>query len=81
MLIRTHDVLYWSLPTPCLARVRGLVLVGEKAFAAVSLLTAVSDGCFEVGQLEERIVECVVIERTLAYIELAPGRFKVLMPA
>ena len=55
------------------------LLVGEKAFVAVSFLIAVSDGCFEI--LEERIVECVVLEGTLTYIELAPGRFKVLMPA
>ena len=55
------------------------MLVGEKAFVAVSFLIAVSDGCFEI--LEERIVECVVLEGILAYIELAPGRFKVLMPA
>ena len=78
MLMRMHDVVYWSLPTIGLGRVRGFVLVGEKAFAEVSLLAAVSDGCFE--QLEECLfVECAVIEYTLAYVELAPGRFKVLM--
>ena len=79
MLIRMHDVVYWSLPNLGLGRVRGLVLVGEKAFVAVSFLIAVSDGRFEI--LEECIVECVVLEGTFAYIELAPGRFKVLMPA
>ena len=76
-----QSVVYWTLPSFGLGRVRGVVMHEEKAFASVALLTAVADGCFEVGELDELLVECAVIEGSLAYIELAPDRIKVLMPA
>ena len=79
--IGIQNVVYWTQPSFGLGRVRGIVVNEGKAFASVAVFTDAADGCFEVGELEELLVDCVVIEGALAYIELGPDRIKVLMPA
>ena len=80
MIFPQPAVLYWTQPSLGLARVRCIVLIEDKAFASVALLVAVGDGCFGERELQERLVECAIIEGALAYIEVAPNRIKVLMP-
>ena len=77
---RARDVVHWVLDGDRLGRVRGIVQHEGKAFASVTTLSPLPDGTFSCADLREALVECVVLEGSLPYIEIGEHTFKVLMP-
>ena len=78
--IAVKVVVYVTLDCRHFGRVRGMVQHSGKGFASIAMLSHMDDGCFSWRTLDERLVECAVLEGTLAYIEPSPDTIKVLAP-
>ena len=79
--LRARDVVHWVLDgRRHLGRVRGIVTYEGKAFASVAALSPLPDGTCSCAVLREMVVECVVLEQPLPYIEICTDTFRVLMP-
>ncbi len=78
--LRAGYVAHWALGERFFGVVRAIVQMDGRAFAFMTMLSSVADGCFSSAASEERLVDCSAMGGVIAHIRLGPDTVKVLMP-